>query len=170
MDARAASGSWTTSLPATRTEPDVGRTSVAIVLIVVVLPAPFGPRRPNTSPAPTEKDTPSTARTLPGYTLTRFSISSVFSPAAVAAGGAAVVSPAMRGDSTAAGVGGKGSWRASLSHALARAQAVRVRRVLERAAEHHLGDHLGGLDLPGLGDLGRRQELLSEELVVARDE
>src|SRR5512136_1226228 len=32
---------------------------------VVVFPAPFGPRKPNTSPSPTWKVTPSTARTWP---------------------------------------------------------------------------------------------------------
>ena len=37
---------------------------------MVVLPAPFGPRRPNTSPAATSKSIPSTARTSP-YRLTR---------------------------------------------------------------------------------------------------
>ena len=35
------------------------------MLIVVVLPAPFGPRNPNTSPGATEKETPRTASTSP---------------------------------------------------------------------------------------------------------
>jgi hypothetical protein len=36
-----------------------------IALIVVVLPAPFGPRKPKNSPAPTRSEIPSTATTLP---------------------------------------------------------------------------------------------------------
>ncbi len=32
-------------------EPEVGRSSVISILIVVVLPAPFGPRRPKSSPS-----------------------------------------------------------------------------------------------------------------------
>ena len=35
------------------------------VRIVVVLPAPLGPRKPKTSPAPTEKVTSSIPRALP---------------------------------------------------------------------------------------------------------
>src|SRR5690606_27295896 len=35
------------------------------ILIVVVFPAPFGPRNPNTSPRPTENVTPSTATKSP---------------------------------------------------------------------------------------------------------
>ena len=37
----------------------------SIVRIVVVLPAPFGPRNPKTSPAPTEKLRSSTPRSCP---------------------------------------------------------------------------------------------------------
>ena len=37
-------------LSATVAEPDVGARSVPRVRTVVVLPAPFGPRKPNTSP------------------------------------------------------------------------------------------------------------------------
>ena len=49
----------TTSIPSTRV-PLVGRSSVISILIVVVLPAPFGPSRPNSSPWPTSNDTPRT--------------------------------------------------------------------------------------------------------------
>src|SRR5262249_40838912 len=45
--------------------PDVGRASVQSMLIVVVLPAPLGPRNPNTSPGATSKLTPRTASTSP---------------------------------------------------------------------------------------------------------
>ena len=37
-------------MPATVAEPDVGVSSVPRVRTVVVFPAPFGPRKPNTSP------------------------------------------------------------------------------------------------------------------------
>jgi hypothetical protein len=45
-----ACGSPATSNPATRALPSVASISVARMRIVVVLPAPFGPRNPNTSP------------------------------------------------------------------------------------------------------------------------
>src|SRR3954470_14535426 len=60
---RTSSRSLTTSWPATRALPLVGFASVHSMLIVVVLPAPFGPRNPNTSPASTLKRTPLTAST-----------------------------------------------------------------------------------------------------------
>src|SRR3954447_20085778 len=58
---RTSSRSRTTSWPATRARPPVGFASVQSMLIVVVLPAPFGPRNPNTSPGSTSKLTPRTA-------------------------------------------------------------------------------------------------------------
>src|SRR5919204_91320 len=60
---RTSSRSLTTSWPATRAAPPVGLASVQSMLIVVVLPAPLGPRKPNTSPAETSKLTPATAST-----------------------------------------------------------------------------------------------------------
>ena len=51
--------------PRWRSRPAVGSRTPRIMLIVVVLPAPFGPRRPTISPGETEKETPSTARSLP---------------------------------------------------------------------------------------------------------
>ena len=54
-----------TSRALTLTEPPIGFRSVVITRIVVVLPAPFGPSRPNTSPGATSKLTSSTARTGP---------------------------------------------------------------------------------------------------------
>ena len=44
-------------MPATTAEPAVGAISVPSVRTVVVLPAPFGPRNPNTSPHPTLNET-----------------------------------------------------------------------------------------------------------------
>src|SRR2546430_2850948 len=41
--------------------PDVGIRSVVSTLMVVVLPAPFGPRIPKSSPSPTSNDRPSRA-------------------------------------------------------------------------------------------------------------
>src|SRR5450755_701300 len=54
-----------TSSPATRAPPAVGLARVHSMLMVVVLPAPLGPRKPNTSPVATSKFTPRTARTSP---------------------------------------------------------------------------------------------------------
>src|SRR5690606_2487691 len=48
-----------------RAVPPVGVTRVHSMLIVVVLPAPLGPRKPNTSPGATSKSTPLTASTCP---------------------------------------------------------------------------------------------------------
>src|SRR5687767_10052891 len=61
MCVRTRSVSVRTSKPATRASPDVGASRPFSILIVVVLPAPFGPRKPNTSPVRTLKLTPSTA-------------------------------------------------------------------------------------------------------------
>src|SRR5215470_17033634 len=49
------------SRPTTEPLPAVGRTSPVSILIVVVFPAPFGPRKPNTSPRRTLNVTASTA-------------------------------------------------------------------------------------------------------------
>src|SRR5579884_4524618 len=62
---RTSSRSRTTSCPATVAEPEVGLSSVHSMLMVVVLPAPLGPRKPNTSPGATWKDTSLTASTGP---------------------------------------------------------------------------------------------------------
>ena len=45
--------------------PEVGRISVHRMLIVVDFPAPFGPRKPKISPAPTSRSMPRTASTFP---------------------------------------------------------------------------------------------------------
>src|ERR1022692_2908580 len=51
--------------PATRAPPEEGGNSVVSILIVVVLPAPLEPSKPNTSPTSTERDTASTAVNAP---------------------------------------------------------------------------------------------------------
>ena len=56
-ESRSVMASW----PATRAVPDVGLASVHRILIVVVLPAPFGPRKPKVSPLATSKSMPRTA-------------------------------------------------------------------------------------------------------------
>jgi hypothetical protein len=61
MDSRTFRASDRTSKPLTRTVPAVGDRSVATVLIVVVLPAPFGPRKPKNSPSGTVRSIPWTA-------------------------------------------------------------------------------------------------------------
>ncbi len=50
MPRRATAGAVTTSIPAIRTRPAVGKARVVQTLIVVVFPAPFGPSSPNSSP------------------------------------------------------------------------------------------------------------------------
>src|SRR5438132_3297552 len=69
LTARAAIGSAATSNPPTRAVPLVGATVVVRMPIVVDLPAPLGPSKPNTSPGATSKVMPFTASTPPGYTL-----------------------------------------------------------------------------------------------------
>ena len=54
-------GSAATSRPPMRTVPAVGRRIPAIMRSVVVLPAPFGPRKPNSSPLGTSRSSASTA-------------------------------------------------------------------------------------------------------------
>src|ERR1700716_1666455 len=51
-----------TSRPHTETVPALGGMKPVIMRIVVDLPAPLGLRNPSTSPLPTSKETPSTAR------------------------------------------------------------------------------------------------------------
>src|SRR5579862_8809167 len=67
-------GSSTTSCPATRTFPEVGGKNPVITRMVVVFPAPLGPRKPSTSPFCTLKLTSETANVGP-YRLLRFSTS-----------------------------------------------------------------------------------------------
>ena len=57
----AASGSTRKSWPAIRTVPAVGCRMPAIMRMVVVLPAPFGPRKPKSSPAGTTRSRERTA-------------------------------------------------------------------------------------------------------------
>ena len=63
---RTSAGRDPTSSPATVARPPVGASRVARIRIVVVLPAPLGPRNPKNSPAPTEKSMLSTATVPPG--------------------------------------------------------------------------------------------------------
>src|SRR3990170_8286555 len=57
--------SLATSNPATFAVPAVGRRRVERILITVVFPAPFGPRRPNSSPSWISRSTPAKAVTGP---------------------------------------------------------------------------------------------------------
>src|SRR5512140_1338435 len=61
MEERTRSGSVAQSKPAIEALPDEGESSVQRMLMVVVLPAPFGPRKPKTSPSSTSKEIVSTA-------------------------------------------------------------------------------------------------------------
>ena len=58
-------------MPATVAEPEVGAISVPRVRTVVVLPAPLGPRNPNTSPWATSKDTSEKAVRCPKRLVSR---------------------------------------------------------------------------------------------------
>jgi hypothetical protein len=63
----ASAGCAATSTPARKARPDVGTTLVVSMPAVVVLPAPFGPRRPKISPARTSRLSLSTAaKSVPG--------------------------------------------------------------------------------------------------------
>src|SRR2546422_4880455 len=62
---RIGNGSFATSLPATKAWPEVGRRRVSRILMSVAFPAPFGPRRPKSSPSRIWRDTPSNAVTGP---------------------------------------------------------------------------------------------------------
>src|SRR5262245_38810239 len=68
-----ATGSAFDSMPNTRARPLVGRMRSRRVRIVVVLPAPFGPRKPKTSPSLTVRSTSMTPRCSP-YDLVSFSV------------------------------------------------------------------------------------------------
>src|SRR5438270_11373547 len=56
--------------PPTRTVPEVGASRPQTILIVVVLPAPLGPRKANSSPPRTSRSRSSTARLLPKTLVT----------------------------------------------------------------------------------------------------
>ena len=62
---RTVSRSLVTSYPATVALPEVGMARVHRILIVVDLPAPLGPRKPNVSPDLTSKSIPRTASISP---------------------------------------------------------------------------------------------------------
>src|SRR3954471_15311586 len=69
----ACNGDSATSKPPTATLPSVGGMKPVIIRMVVDLPAPFGPRKPSTSPRLTVNEIPSTARFAP-KDFTRLSI------------------------------------------------------------------------------------------------
>jgi hypothetical protein len=54
-----------TSTPKTSAVPEVGGRKHEIMRTVVVFPAPFGPRKPTTSPGATSNETPRTASSVP---------------------------------------------------------------------------------------------------------
>src|SRR3954465_7305737 len=69
MDRRTSSGLSNTSCEFTVAEPVLGEMKHVKMRIVVDLPAPFGPRKPTTSPRFTSKFTLSRARTPPNRLL-----------------------------------------------------------------------------------------------------
>src|SRR5438034_628027 len=70
MTWRMGKGSLVTSWPATRACPEVGSSSVARILMRVVLPAPLGPSIPNSSPSSILRETLSSAVTGPTLSST----------------------------------------------------------------------------------------------------
>src|SRR5829696_4605038 len=62
---RTSSGRSVTSSPSTQARPSVGSIKAVRTRTVVVLPAPFGPRRPSTSPRATSRSTPRIAQSVP---------------------------------------------------------------------------------------------------------
>src|SRR5829696_4176949 len=69
---RARGGSPVTRCPSMSTSPEEGCSSPATIRSSVVLPQPDGPRRTRYSPSSVARSIPSTARTPPGNSLTRF--------------------------------------------------------------------------------------------------
>src|ERR1700733_10249845 len=92
--------------PATVAEPEVGAISVPSVRTVVVFPAPFGPRKPRTSPWPISNERSANATRSPKRLPSPLTASAAGSGGAAGFGGA----PAGIGD-TPAGVGGRRSKR-----------------------------------------------------------
>jgi len=88
---------WSTSFPATTTFPEVLRSRVAMIFIVVLLPAPLGLCRPKNSPLAAAKSIPFTAFTSPGYTLMSCSTWTVESPGLFASSLLIPSSPASHG-------------------------------------------------------------------------
>src|ERR1044071_3797569 len=82
----ASRGDSATSKPPTATLPSVGGMKPVIIRMVVDLPAPFGPRKPSTSPRSTVNEIPSTARFAP-KDFTRLSILIIRPGALVVQGG-----------------------------------------------------------------------------------
>src|SRR5512141_3183609 len=69
-------------MSSTRAVPDVGSDKPSSIRMVVVLPAPFGPKRPNTSPGRTLRSSLSTAVKSP-YFLVRARVLIAGAPPAV---------------------------------------------------------------------------------------
>ncbi|OQC26274.1 MAG: hypothetical protein BWX70_02358 [Verrucomicrobia bacterium ADurb.Bin070] len=75
MQRLAATGSVAISWPQIVAVPAVGGMNPVIIRIVVDFPAPFGPRKPRTSPFSTEKETPLTAWNEPKSFLRLLTVS-----------------------------------------------------------------------------------------------
>ena len=70
----------TADIPSKTISPELTGNTPVIKLNSVVLPAPFGPITPNTSPCLTPKDTPVRAATPPKLLLTSFNSNSIQFP------------------------------------------------------------------------------------------
>jgi len=78
VQASAAERCFAMSMPSTWIEPELGSRMLRIILMVVVFPAPLGPKSPTISLACTSKEIASTAVISP-YCLLRFVTQSTFS-------------------------------------------------------------------------------------------
>src|SRR5580700_8377758 len=92
---RTVSRSRTTSWPATLAEPEVGSARVHRILMVVDLPAPFGPRKPNVSPAATSKSMPRTASISPYFLVSALTEIALAEVALAEMAGTDAVTPAV---------------------------------------------------------------------------
>src|SRR3989304_3601224 len=97
MAAFTAPGWERTSYPATSPRPLVGRSRPVSILMVVVLPAPLGPRNPKISPRCTPNVTPSTAVKVPNR-LVSSSTSMTGAPSRIAGPGGSAGSRAVGAD------------------------------------------------------------------------
>src|SRR6516162_2376259 len=102
---RTSSGSLTGSWPEIKSRPSLGLSTVVSILIVVVLPAPLGPRKPKMTPSGTANEAWSTAvKPLKRLTRSRASMIApiIFRRAAVRRGGSRQPGSEVRGRREAA--------------------------------------------------------------------
>src|SRR5437764_387676 len=153
--------SGVSGMPATIAVPELGAISVASVRTVVVLPAPFGPRKPKTSPWPTLNDRSSKARRSPNR-FERWSTSR--------AGGAPESVPAAAADAGGPNSAASASFAAGTVHLdPALVPWALTIDLVDRDAERPAGRHVAGrIRGPG-SDVPLRQVVHHPERTPVRD-